>query len=104
METSALAERVYAILKDSQGYYIEVDYCHPERVSGADLAEIKLSADRFRDSVTLDQVAEETEEWADQFSDMPEEEQPLLIACHIIDSNADHSVYNTVSVFLSPLN
>jgi phosphate uptake regulator len=99
-----LAQQVYAILKDSVNYYTEIDYCHPERISEDDLAEIELSAVQFRDSITPEQVAEETEEWQDQFSAMPAEEQALLIACHIMDSNADHGIYNTISVYLTPKN
>ena len=97
-----LAEQVYAILKDSVNFYTAVDYCHPERISENDLAEIELSAMHFRDSVSLEQVIEETEDWQEYFSPMPTEEQPLLIACHIMDSNADHSIYNTISVYLNP--
>jgi hypothetical protein len=102
-QKTTLAEQVYAILKDSQNYYLAVDYCHPERISEDDLAEIELSAMHFRDSITLEEVADETEDWQAQFEAMPEEEQPLLIACHIMDSNADHGIYNTVSIYLNPV-
>jgi hypothetical protein len=97
-----LAEQVFAILKDSANYYTAVDYCHPERISEDDLAEIELSAMHFRDNITLEEVADETEDWQAQFEAMPTEEQPLLIACHILDSNADHGIYNTVSIYLNP--
>ena len=100
---TTLADQVFAILKDSVNYYTEIDYCHPETISEDDMAEIELSAVQFRDSISLDQVIEETEEWTEYFGAMPTEEQPLLIACHIMDSNADHGIYNTVSVYLTPI-
>ena len=98
-----LAEQVFAILKDQKAYYTAVDYCHPEALHPNDRSEIEESAKYFRDSITLEEVADETEDWEAQFSEMPEEEQPLLIACHIMDSNADHGIYNTVSVYLNPV-
>jgi hypothetical protein len=97
-----LAEQVFAILKDQAAFRTAVDYCHPERISKSDLAEIELSAMHFRDNISLEEVADETEDWQAQFSEMPEEEQPLLIACHIMDSNADHGIYNTITVYLNP--
>ena len=87
---TTLAEQVFAILKDQAAFYTAVDYCHPERISESDRSEIAASASFFRDSITLEQVTDETEDWQAQFEAMPAEEQPLLIACHILDSNADH--------------
>jgi hypothetical protein len=100
---TTLAEQVFAIMKDTANYYTAVDYCHPERISEDDLAEIEYSAMLFRDSVTMEQVAEETADWQAQFSEMPAEEQALLVACHILDSNADHGCYQTISVYLNPV-
>ena len=99
---TTLAEQVFAILKDTANFYMAIDYCHPERISESDLSEIEASASFFRDSISLEQVAEETADWQAQFEAMPAEEQPLLIACHILDSNADYGIYNTITVYLNP--
>jgi hypothetical protein len=101
-QKTTLAEQVFAILKDFRNYYTAVDYCYPEALHPNDRAEIEESAKHFRDNISLEEVADETEDWQAQFEAMPTEEQPLLIACHIMDSNADHGIYNTVSVYLNP--
>lgn len=102
-QKKTLAEQVHNILKDQKAYCIAVDYCHPEALHPNDRSEIEESAKYFRNSITLEEVADETKDWQAQFEAMPAEEQALLIACHIMDSNADHGIYNTVSVYLNPV-
>lgn len=96
------AERVLAVLHDTTNYFIHVEYCFPERVNMEDKDSITNSADTFRRSITLHQVEEEMEEcrylWAD------EEPHPMQVASFILDTNADHGVYQTITISLEPSN
>jgi hypothetical protein len=103
MTNQATTQQVFDILRDTKNYITQIDHCYPEALHPNDREEIEKSSDWFRNNISLADVEEEMEYWATHFSEMPAEEQPLLIACHIMDSNADHGVYNTVSVYLTPI-
>lgn len=96
------AQAVLDILRDKQNYFIEVDYCHPERLSERDKADIILSADYFRDYLPLSIVEEEIHDWSWVAGEnIPDDQLALIIASNILDSNADHSVYNTITIYLT---
>jgi hypothetical protein len=96
--THTTADSVLAVIKDKHTYHIRVEYCYPEALHPNDWQEIQESADCFRDSVTLEQVEQEMEEcrwlWADG------EPSPEQVASFIMDSNADHGIYQTITISL----
>jgi hypothetical protein len=96
------AEQVLNILRNKKDYFVEIDHCYPEALHPNDRAEIHLSVDYFRDHISLSDVEDEMEDWK-FIHEMPIQEEAQLIASHILDSNADHGVYNTVTVFLTPI-
>ena len=98
--THTTADSILAVLKDKQNYHIRVEYCFPEALHPNDKEQIQESADDFRDSVTLQQVEDEMQEcrwlWADS------EPSPVDVASFIMDTNADHGVYQTITISLEP--
>lgn len=100
--TNTTADSILAVIKDKRTYHIRVEYCFPEALHPNDKEAIQESADDFRDSVTLQQVEQEMEEcrwlWADG------EPSPEQVASFIMDSNADHGIYQTITISLEPSN
>ena len=98
--THTTADSILAVLKDKRNYHIRVEYCYPEALHPNDGEQIQESADDFRDAITLQQVEDEMEEcrwlWADG------EPSPVNVASFIMDSNADHGVYQTITISLEP--
>jgi hypothetical protein len=96
------AESVFAVLRDTKNFYVEIDYCYPEALHPNDREEVMTSADYFRTHLSLDMIKDEMEEcrwlWVDG------EPKPEVVASYILDSNADHGVYNTISIYLTPNN
>lgn len=99
---TATADSILAVLKDKNNYHIRVEYCFPEALHPNDREQIQESADNFRDSVTLEQVEDEMQEcrwlWEDG------EPSPVDVASFIMDSNADHGVYQTITISLESSN
>lgn len=98
--THTTADSVLAVLKDKQNYHIRVEYCFPEALHPNDREQIQESADSFRDSITLSKVQYEMQEWPGLWWDG--EPSPVDVASFIMDTNADHGVYNTITISLEP--
>lgn len=95
------ADSVLAVLRDTQNYYVHVEYCYPEALHPNDRDEVMTSADYFRTHLSLDMVKDDMEEcrwlWAEG------EPSPVQVASFILDSNADHGVYSTITISLIPV-
>lgn len=71
--------------------FVEVEFCHPETVPAEDRERITQEAETFRKTVTAEDIEE----------DFPfEPETALQAASMFLDWQADHGVYETVSVTL----
>ena len=71
--------------------YVRVEWCHPETVSPEDRERIREEAETFRKTVTADDIEED-------FPFAPE--TALQAASMFLDWQADHGIYQTVSVTL----
>jgi len=88
------AENVLSIVKDLENYSVQVDYCSPETITEKDRREIKQSAEHFRKYCGIEEIEEAIEG--------VENENPEILASIALNYHADHMVYNTVSVYLTP--
>jgi hypothetical protein len=71
--------------------FVEVEFCHPETVPAEDRERITQEAETFRKTVTAEDIEE----------DFPfEPETALQAASMFLDWQADHGVYETISVTL----
>jgi len=89
-------ENVLSIVKDLTNYSVQVDYCRPEMVTEKDKAEISLSAEHFRKYCGIEEIEEAI--------DGMENEGLLTLASIALNYHADHGIYNTTSVYLTPNN
>lgn len=90
------AENVLSIVRDLKNYSVQIDYCHPERITEKDKEEIRQSAEHFRKYCGIEEIEEAIEGM--------ENEGLLTLASIAMNYHADHMVYNTVSVYLIPTN
>jgi len=88
------AKNVLSIVKDIKNYSVQIDYCHPETITEKDKQEINLSAEHFRKYCGIEEIQEAI--------DGMENEGLLTLASIALNYHADHMVYNTVSVYLTP--
>jgi hypothetical protein len=85
-------EQVLSIMRDTASYSVQVDYCHPERITEQDMSDIRDSAEAFRKQCSIDDI----EEAIDGF----ENESPEMLASMTMNYHADHGIYNSISVYL----
>ena len=86
-------EQVLSIVRDTANYSVQVDYCHPERITEQDRSDIRDSAEAFRKQCSIADI----EEAIDGF----ENESPAMLASMTMNYHADHGIYNTISVYLT---
>jgi hypothetical protein len=88
-------EQVLSIMRDTASYSVQVDYCHPERITEQDMSDIRESAEAFRKQCSIADI----EEAIDGF----ENESPAMLASMTMNYNADHGIYQSISVYLTPI-
>jgi hypothetical protein len=91
--TEETKEQVLSIVRDTASYSVQVDYCHPERITEQDMSEIRESAEAFRKQCSIADI----EEAIDGF----ENESPAMLASMTMNYHADHGIYNSISVYLT---
>jgi len=90
------AEQVLDIIRNTRGFHISIECFGQEPLHPDDRYDILLSADYFRNTITLAEIEDSPHQlWEN-------EQDPVSAASNVLDYFADHGIYNTLSINLIP--
>jgi ribosomal protein L16/L10AE len=96
---SNLAQKVKETI-ELGNYYIQAQFCHPERVKGSALEHAENTAEEYLSNITDEVIKKYTDKSIDELGD---ETNVGRILTDIADENCDHGGHETITCVVFPI-